>query len=221
MTATHVDLDQLDPGEPRILRFDRTERVLHGVNATLVLIMLVTGTTFYVGGFQSLVGHRALLRQVHVWSGIGLLVPWTVVLAGRWRRGVLRDVARLGRWTEDDWHWLKSRGRRAADRIGKFNGGQKLNAVFVAGALPVMLLTGSIMQWHDPFPDQWRTGATFVHDVFWLGLLIAIFGHILKAISEPESLRAMLGRGWVPVDWARSHRPRWYREVIGGSDGSD
>ncbi len=220
-SATRAHVDELDYSATRILRFDRTERILHGVNGVLVLVLLVTGTTFYVGGLQTLVGHRAFLRQVHVWTGVGLVVPWVVVLAGRWRRGVLHDVARLGRWTGDDWRWLASRGRQATERIGKFNAGQKLNAVFIAGALPVMLLTGSVMQWHDPFPDAWRTGATFVHDVLWLGLFLAIVGHILKAISEPEALRAMLGRGWVPARWAERHRPAWHREVVGEPDGSE
>ena len=48
--------------------------------------------------------------------------------------------------------------------MGKFNAGQKLNAIFVAGCIPVMLATGGIMRWFDPFPLAWRTGATFVHD---------------------------------------------------------
>ncbi len=219
--AEASEVDQLDADGARILRFDRVERLLHATNGLLVLVLLVTGTTFYAGGVQALVGHRALVRQVHVWCGIGLVVPWAVVLAGRWRRGVLLDVARLGRWTRDDWRWLRSRGRRALDRVGKFNAGQKLNAVFVAGVLPVMLMTGAIMQWHDPFPDSWRTGATFVHDVLWAGLGVAIVAHIAKAVSEPVALRAMLGRGWVPVRWARQARPRWHREVQGSRDGTD
>jgi formate dehydrogenase subunit gamma len=208
-------VDDFDASGTRILRFDRAERILHWVNATLVLILLVTGTTFYVGQLQSLVGHRAVLRQVHVWCGVALVVPFAVTLAGRWRRGFVLDAERLGRWTKPDFAWLRSRGKRGHEDMGKFNGGQKLNAVFIAGALPVTLLTGSIMNWHDPFPDSWRTGATFVHQLLWLGLLIVILGHIAKALSEPEALSAMLGRGWVPTEWARRHRAGWHREVVG------
>lgn len=215
--ASHAEppVDSVDPVRGRILRFDRTERWLHAVNAVGVLVVLLTGTTFKVGGIQGLVGHRALVRQVHVWVGIGLIVPFSLALAGRRGAGLRKDVHRLGRWTRSDWTWLRSRGRAAVDRVGKFNAGQKLNAVFVAGALPVMLMSGAIMQWHDPFPDRWRTGATFVHDVFWFALMIAIVGHIMKAVSEPEALRAMYRKGWIRLEWARWRRPAWYAESVG------
>lgn len=216
VAAAEPPVDCLAPDGQRILRFDRTERWLHAVNAAGVLVLLLTGTTFKVGGIQGLVGHRAVIRQVHVWVGIGLIVPFTVALVGRWGAGLRKDVHRLGRWTGGDWMWLRSRGRAAVDRVGKFNAAQKLNAVFVAGALPVMLMSGAIMQWHNPFPDRWRTGATFVHDVFWFGLLIAIVGHIMKAVSEPEALRAMYRKGWIRLEWARRHRPGWYAEAVKG-----
>ena len=86
-------------------------------------------------------------------------------------------------------------GRRC--ELGKFNAGQKLNAIFVAGVLPVMLLTGSIMYWNRPFSDSWRTGATFVHDWGFVTLLIVVVGHIAKALVEPTLLSSIF-RGWVP-----------------------
>jgi formate dehydrogenase subunit gamma len=62
----------------------------------------------------------------------------------------------------------------------------------VAGSIPVMLVTGSIMKWFGPFPLAWRTGATFVHDLTAIGLFIVTVGHIVKALSDPEKLSAML-----------------------------
>src|SRR3546814_6714280 len=44
-----------------------------------------------------------------------------------------RDVRRFARWSIDVRRWLTSRGRRGRARMGKFNAGQKLNAIFVAG----------------------------------------------------------------------------------------
>jgi formate dehydrogenase subunit gamma len=96
--------------------------------------------------------------------------------------------------------------------MGKFNAGQKLNAIFVAGSFPVMLATGVIMRWFDPFPLAWRTGATFVHDWMALTLLAVVIGHIGKALAEPIALRAMR-TGTVPADHVRTHHPRWWREV--------
>ncbi|MEJ7583356.1 MAG: cytochrome b/b6 domain-containing protein [Acidimicrobiales bacterium] len=125
------------------------------------------------------------------------------------------------RWTADDSLWLRTRGRSPSIRNGKFNAGQKLNSLFVAGTLPLLLATGAVMRWFDPFPDNIRTGATFVHDLAAFGIWIAVTGHILKAFSEPVAMRSMIS-GWVPVDWARRHRPRWHHDVVGpGPDPAD
>ena len=99
-----------------------------------------------------------------------------------------------------------------ASQLGKFNPGQKLNATFVAASIVVMLATGSIMHWFEPFSDDWRTGATFVHDWFALGIGLSAAGHIAFALADPDALRGMV-RGWVPRAWAQAKRPRWYAEV--------
>jgi formate dehydrogenase subunit gamma len=109
---------------------------------------------------------------------------------------------------------LFTRGRDAQLQIGKFNPGQKLNAAFVAGAGLVMTGTGAMLKWFAPFPNSWRTGATFVHDWTALALGLAIIGHIWLAIADPDALRGIV-RGSVPASWARKHRPRWHDEMVG------
>ena len=74
-----------------------------------------------------------------------------------------------------------------------------------------MLGTGIIMRWFEPFPLDWRTGATFVHDWFAIGLFFAVLGHIVLACADPDALRGIT-RGWVSATWARTKRPRWYAE---------
>jgi formate dehydrogenase subunit gamma len=198
--------------DKRILRFDRGERVLHWANATLMLILLTTGAGLYVPQLSEIFKRRHLVEQVHVWSGVLLPVPLVLtLLSGSWGRGFRSDVRRLNRWTADDKRWLRTRGRDAKARNGKFNAGQKLNAAFIGGAIPVMLATGLIMYFPNNFPLAWRTGATFVHDWVFLGLFVVIVGHILFAVNDPLALRAMV-RGWVPESWARRHAPRWLDE---------
>ena len=75
-----------------------------------------------------------------------------------------------------------------------------------------MLATGLIMRFPSHFSLSWRTGATFVHDWVFIGLAISITGHILFALNDPLSLRAMV-RGWIPRGWARHHAPRWIDEL--------
>ncbi|MGK2949260.1 MAG: cytochrome b/b6 domain-containing protein [Acidimicrobiales bacterium] len=195
-----------------IVRFDRTQRWLHSANGLLFLVLLATGMTLYIGPLSALVGRRVLVKDVHVISGLLLPVPLLLAYAGRWRDGLRRDVRRLARWSTDDRRWLLSLGRRGRVRLGKFNAGQKLNAIFVAGCIPVMLATGVIMRWFEPFPLAWRTGATFVHDWLAIMLLAVILGHIAKALADPVALRA-IRRGTVPASHVQRHHPRWWAEV--------
>jgi formate dehydrogenase subunit gamma len=198
--------------DPPMLRFDRGERLLHWSNAVLFLTLLVTGASLYVPQLSEIVKRRHLVKEIHVYAGVLLPVPLVLTLAsGRWGRAFRADVRRLNRWSADDRRWLRTRGRDRKVRIGKFNAGQKLNAAFVAGAIPVMLATGLIMRFPSHFSLSWRTGSTFVHDWVFLGLAVAITGHILFAVNDPLALRAMV-RGWIPRSWARTHAPRWLEE---------
>lgn len=198
----------------RIWRFDRVERVLHWAVAVLVLVLIATGSVLYLGFLSTLVGRRTLVKDLHVWSGLLLPVPWLLALPGAAGRGLRRDLGRLGRWYRDDTAWVRSRGRSTSLRLRKFNAGQKLFTLVVGGALPVLLATGLVMRWFEPFPDAWRTGATFVHDWTYLVLAVLVAGHVGKALAERAALRSMV-TGWVPAAWARAHRPRWWVESSG------
>lgn len=198
-----------------VVRFERPERWLHWTNATLFLLLLGTGMILYVGPLSALVGRRVLVKDAHVISGLLLPVPLLLAVVGPWRAALLRDFRRLARWSVDDSRWLRSAGRLGHTTMGKFNAGQKLNASFVLGCIPVMLATGSIMRWFEPFPLAWRTGATFVHDWLALALLAVIIGHIGKALAEPVALGAML-RGRVPAEHVRREQPGWWLEVQRG-----
>jgi formate dehydrogenase subunit gamma len=203
--------------EEALPRFDRLERVVHWVTAALMLTLLATGFSLYAGPLSTLVGRRNLVRTIHVYSGLLLPVPVLLAIVTRAGAELRADLGRLNRWTNDDRAWWR-RGRRAATRLGKFNPGQKLNATFIGAAMVVMLMSGSIMRWFEPFSDSWRQGATFVHDWFAIGLLFAIAGHILLAFRDPDALNGMV-HGSVKARWASRYRPRWFEEMSGGDGG--
>jgi formate dehydrogenase subunit gamma len=197
--------------EPPLLRFDRVERTLHWVNATLFGILMLTGAALYAGPVSAIVGNREIVRTLHVYSGLALPIPLLLAVLGR-KGGQLRtDLGRLNRWSRDDARWFRRR-QRADVTLGKFNPGQKLNAAFIFAAAIVMMGTGSIMKWFKPFPIDWRTGATFVHDWFALGIWVAVVGHIMFALRDGDALDSMLG-GSVPAAWAKKKAPLWYEEL--------
>jgi len=196
-------------------RFDRVERSVHWTNATLFFVLLLTGASLKIGSISTVVAHRELVKTIHVYAGLLLPIPLLFGMIVPGGRQLRRDLGRLNRWSTDDRRWWRRRNRDRV-QLGKFNPGQKLNAAFVGAAIVIMLMTGSIMRWFEPFPDSWRTGATFVHDTMFLALIIVIAGHITYALRDPDSLRSMV-RGWVPEQWARRERPNWWADVVAAS----
>jgi len=197
--------------EPPILRFDRVERTVHWVNATLFGILMLTGAALYAGPISALVGNREAVRTIHVYSGLLLPVPLLLGVLGHRGKRFRTDLGRLNRWSRDDARWFR-RSQRHQVPLGKFNPGQKLNAALIAGSAVVMLGTGSIMKWFDLFPLDWRTGATFVHDWFALLVWVLVLGHIAFALRDGDALESMLN-GSVPAAWARKKAPLWYEEL--------
>jgi formate dehydrogenase subunit gamma len=191
----------------KIHRFDVLTRLVHWATTVLTLVLLTTGTILYVGQLSAAVGRRATLATIHLWSGLLLPVPLAAGLvlrrAGRALRADLHD---LGRWSAADRRWLR-RSTRVAPQ-GKYNGGQKLAAALFGGLLAMQLLTGALMNWNRRFPDDWRTGATFMHDWGYLALFVLVMGHIERALREPELMTAMR-TGDVPRAWAERERPQW------------
>jgi formate dehydrogenase subunit gamma len=177
----------VSPRVQRFPRFDRVERVVHWTNATLFLVLLFTGASLYLPALSTVVANRHAVKTIHVYAGLLLPLPLLIGLLLPSGRQFRRDLSRINRWTADDRRWWKRRDR-ATVQLGKFNPGQKLNAIFVGSA-------------------------TFVHDWVFITLVVVIVGHIMFAFSDFDSLRSMV-RGWVPEQWARRERPRWWAEVV-------
>jgi formate dehydrogenase subunit gamma len=191
----------------RIARFSRAERWLHRCVAGLMFVLLGTAAALYIPDISVLVGNRPLMRDLHIIAGIAL--PASIALA-LFASAVRSDFGQLNRFTPADWQWLRSPDRRSGRiPVGKFNAGQKLNAAFTLGAILVMFVTGMIMWQNGPFPDDIRTGATFVHDWLTLPIVIVLAGHIWMAMGDLEARRGMR-TGSVSARWARTHHGQWF-----------
>jgi formate dehydrogenase subunit gamma len=192
-------------------RFDLTERLTHWATAALFGILMLTALPLYIGSLAAVVGRRHLLAEIHVWTGVALPVPLVLALIGPWGAQLRTDLRRANRWVPQEVRWLRSLGRQGHPALGKFNPGQKLNAVFTGGSMVVMLGTGSIMHWFGPFPDSWRTGATFVHDVLATAVFVVVVGHVSFALTHPAALRSMIS-GRIARSWAEREAPGWLEE---------
>jgi formate dehydrogenase subunit gamma len=194
-----------------LIRFDKVERLTHWSTAALFTILILTGLALYFPSVGSLVGRRHLVAQIHLWTGVALPVPVLLALVGPWGSRFRQDVRRINLWTRREIRWLRTLGRAGGPIVDKFNPGQKLNAIFIAGTIVVMFATGFVLEWFGFFPLGWRTGATFVHDVFALAVSVVIVGHVLFAVTHRDALRSMF-KGSVTENWARTHASVWFRE---------
>jgi formate dehydrogenase subunit gamma len=195
-----------------LVRFSLAVRLVHGITGALMLVCIATAAVLYNGSLAVFVGDRYIVEQIHVWCGFALPVPLIVGLVSRTYR---LDLGRLNRFTSHDWHWLRSKTRRDGEiPVGKFNAGQKLNGALSAGAIGVLLGTGTVMYFTNVFRLSWRSGATFFHDWFALALGLLVVGHLLHAFSDPDSLRSMR-TGRVPLRWARREHGAWADELAG------
>ena len=164
-----------------------------------MLVCIITAAILYNGALAIRIGHRHTIELIHVYCGFALPVP---ILLGLFSRAYRADLGRLNRFAPSDWRWLRRRHRRDGTiRVGKFNAGQKLNAALTAGAILVLLGTGTLMYFVGLVRLSWRTGATFAHDWFALGARASlILGHIYFAIKDAEARRGMrTGRVSTPL----------------------
>ncbi len=190
-------------------RFTRAERWVHRATGLLMGTCLITAFVLYYGPVSLAVGHRHTVELIHVWAGYALAAPLLLGLASSAYRA---DLGALNRFSREDWRWLRSKNRRDGSfEVGKFNAGQKLNAALTAGSIVVLLGTGTLMFWTGLVRLPWRTGATFVHDWFALGLGLLVLGHMWFAIADPQAREGMR-TGRVRRSWATKEHPAWAAE---------
>jgi formate dehydrogenase subunit gamma len=194
----------------RVLRFDRVQRGAHWANALLFFSLMVTAIPLYFGSFFGIVLPRHLIEMIHLWSGLALPLPIIISVIGPWGKAMRRDVRRINYWTREEIRWMRTLGRSRLE-AGKFNPGQKLNAIFMGASILVMLVTGAILQWFRFFSVSWRSGATFVHDLFAYAIFFVVVGHIVMALTHRDTLRSIF-KGSVSRSWAERHAARWLRE---------
>ena len=130
-------------------RFGRTERALHWVHATGFFAMLATGLVLYLPALSELVARRNLVKNVHIFSALAWAVAICLVVALGDRRRLAADWREIETLDRDDRRWL--RGRRVAQ--GRFNAGQKLNAIVTAAFAVLFAVSAVILagMWTERF----------------------------------------------------------------------
>lgn len=206
--------------EEHVPRFTRTERSAHWVQAISFLSLLITGFVLQLPTLESVIGHRELVREIHLSSAFFFFFgPAVVALAGD-RRSVALDVESVDTWDRDDLRWLipfpllRLFGIRTPAQ-GRFNAGQKLNAIFVVWSTITFTITGLIIWQNRRFSTDLVDHANSIHTTLAYVALLAFLGHLFLATAYPKTRHAFraITLGWVRADWAEQHHAKWLREV--------
>lgn len=181
-----------------------------------MFVLIATAAALYIPDISAVVGNRDFVKTIHSYAGFILPIPLVIAfffLAFR------LDAQELNRFHPSDWAWLKRKHFPVDPQLtyptreyGKFNAGQKLDGAFTVGSIVVMFATGMVMFFSSLFPDDIRTGATFVHDWLALAIVIVVTGHSYKAFSDAQA-RVGLRTGTVTPTWAKKNHPEWVLAV--------
>jgi formate dehydrogenase subunit gamma len=187
------------------------ERLLHWVNAAGFFFLLVTGLILYVPRLSMLVSRRQTIQGLHFWAGVGWLCALAAVIALGGRR-LLATARELDAFDRDDLRWL--RGRKTPQ--GRFNAGQKINAILTA-AFTILFGVSGLLLWFGEEDTRLRFASTVIlHDGLMYVSLVLVVGHLYLTLIHPATRHALRGMtlGNVRVEWAMRHHAKWEPEDV-------
>ena len=198
-----------------IIRHRLSSRVIHWTVAVFFFLCVFTGAPIWTpvfGWMAHLFGGLSVCRVVHPYFGVAFFFASVAMTVHWWN-----DM----RMTKEEKGWVGPRllaylrDRESHERIGKYNGGQKVFFYTSFLAALGLLVTGIVLWFPDAMPTGLRLFVVLLHDVTFVIFLCSIVFHIyLGTTAEPGTFNAMT-RGTVSKAWARIHHPKWYRQLTG------
>jgi formate dehydrogenase subunit gamma len=191
-----------------VRRFTLTERLLHWVHASAFFVLLGSGLVLYLPSLSADVARRPLIKDIHFWTGISWAGAILLVAALGNRRALRETVREIDLFDRDDGRFLAG---RTDSPQGRFNAGQKVNAILTA-AFAVLFFVSGLLLWYGERDTRFRLGGTvFLHDTLMYLSVAIVVGHLYLALLHPTTRHALRGMtlGSVREDWARRHHAKW------------
>jgi formate dehydrogenase subunit gamma len=198
-----------------IIRHRLSSRVIHWSVASTFFACLFTGLPVWTpvfGWTATLVGGLSVARVVHPWFGFAFALS-SLAMAVHWWSEMEMTKEERGWVGPKLLEYLRDAANH--DRIGKYNGGQKVY-FHTSGLSALGLLVSGVVLWYPAtFPAWAREIAVLLHNFSFILFAVSLVFHIyLATVAEPGTFNSMM-RGTVSKAWARIHHPRWYRELMG------
>jgi formate dehydrogenase subunit gamma len=205
-------------GEARILRFAKSERLLHWSIAGPFLVSFATGIILaIIYNPDPSRPYRNIFAVLHRVSGVAFVIlPMLTTFQKRGDAAIhFYNIKQAWTWVFDDFRWLALMGLSTVSKKiklpeqGKFNAAEKVNFMVLMATYPLYIVTGLLM-WFTHVPVlSW-----ILHFLMAMLATPLIVGHLYMALINKSTRPGLDGMisGHVDRHWAKHHYRRWYRE---------
>lgn len=195
--------------DAKIRRFERSEIILHWVNAVPFLLLILTGAANMLSRFEIFViPYLGAIRLLHKIAGVLWIagVGYSFFFVGRKLNiANTRDQFKIGL---SDVCWaikaiLSVFNRRiAVPPVGKFNIGQKINAILVILYAVAFAGSGALMWSYKTMLFPW-----YFHAAVFFMTLVSLGGHLYLSFVHPSTRPGLIGifNGMVPRSYIIHH----------------
>jgi formate dehydrogenase subunit gamma len=211
----------------QIVRFRISERQMHWAVAVPFMICYATALVLVVVyNAHPQRPYRVAVSWTHRASGLALFIlpVWTIFQ--HWYDVSIHrlNIREAWRWTLEDVKWLLLMGPSTVSKKivlpeqGKFNAAEKVNFMALMATLPIYLVSGLLIWFHQFFFSAW-----VVHLSAAATATVLMGGHIFMATVNPDTRVGLSGMitGLVDRHWALHHYGRWYRENFADPDAAE
>jgi len=206
-----------------IVRFSASERLAHWVQFAAFMALLVTGLPNYSRALRAFAEGRAG-QTSRVWHRVAAIVyiasPFIYLFGNP--RAFFFSLKEAFTWNRDDRVWLSrawsyyAHGEVASiPPQGKYNAGQKLNALLQIVAYSLFGITGLVMWFKkkvvSPAAFAW---SMIIHDLASIANVCMVMLHVYLVAIHPltrESILSMF-EGVVSREYAEEHHAKWLAE---------
>jgi formate dehydrogenase subunit gamma len=191
-----------------VTRFTLTERLLHWVHAAAFFVLLGSGLVLYIPALSADVGRRPLIKDVHFYTAVSWAGAMIMIALLGNRRAIIATIREIDLFDRDDRRFLA--GKTHAPQ-GRFNAGQKVNAIITA-AFAVLFFISGMLLWLDERNTAFHLqGTLYLHDALMYVSIVIVVGHLYLALVNPSTRHSIRGitLGNVSEEWAHAHHAKW------------
>jgi len=193
---------------------DSFERIVHWCLAFSCLLLCITGLGMMFPSLNFLgepFGGLKSLKYIHNFTALFFILALYFTIRMWWKEAGVFVFP-------EDIDWIKTAGGYLwhvdkVPEVGKYNPGQKMFFLAVAGGGAVMILSGLIMLFPLSIPAMIVRLMYMLHALGFVVIFAFFFVHLyLGTVGSPGSLPAML-TGWVTRAWLKKQHPKWLKEM--------